>query len=89
LQRKILSGGKLAVLFKVISLAILLSLLGTLGISAIAVGEFVIGAFIFIAMILFGVVYLTKISVPMKFFLPGVLLLISFVVAPIVYTISM
>ena len=86
---KILSGSKLSVLFKVISLAILLSLLGTLGISAIAVGEFVIGAFIFIAMILFGVVYLTKISVPMKFFLPGLLLLISFVVAPIFYTISM
>lgn len=87
--QKLLRGNSVAVVLKVVALTLTLSLLGTLGISAIAVGELAIGILIFLAMIALGVTYLTKISVPMKFFLPGMLLLFSFVVAPIVYTISM
>jgi arabinogalactan oligomer / maltooligosaccharide transport system permease protein len=86
---KILTGNPLTVVLKVIVVGLVLSLLGTLAISALAVGEFFIAAFIFFAMLALGITYLTKISVPMKFFLPGMLLLFAFVVAPIVYTVSM
>lgn len=86
---KILNGNPFAVVLKVVVVGLVLSLLGTLAISALAVGEFFIAAFIFFAMVALGVTYLTKISVPMKFFLPGMLLLFAFVVAPIVYTVSM
>jgi len=86
---KILQGKSVAVVLKVIALTLILSILGTLGISAIAVGELAIGILIFLAMIALGLTYLTKISVPMKFFLPGMLLLFAFVVAPIIYTVSM
>lgn len=86
---KVLSGGKLAVIAKVIILALTLSMLGTLGISAFATGEFVIALFIVAVMILLAVVYLTKISIPMKFFLPGMVFLSAFVVVPIVYTVFM
>ena len=86
---RILRGSRVAVVLKVIVLTLVLSILGTLGISAIAVDELFIGLLIFLAMILLGVTYLTKLSVPLKFFLPGMLLLFAFVVAPIVYTVSM
>jgi arabinogalactan oligomer/maltooligosaccharide transport system permease protein len=86
---KIMQGKPLAVIAKVVVLTIVLSLLGTLAISAFGVGEYFIAAFILLAMITLGITYLTRISVPMKFFLPGMLLLFAFVVAPIVYTISM
>lgn len=86
---RVLQGRGIAVIFKVIVLALLLSILGFLAISALAVGEVFIGIFIFLAMILLGLTYLTNKSVPMKFFLPGMLLLVAFVVAPIVYTVSM
>jgi arabinogalactan oligomer/maltooligosaccharide transport system permease protein len=74
---------------KVIALTLILSILGTLGISAISVGELFIGILIFLSMIALGVTYLTRVSVPMKFFLPGMLLLFTFVVGPILYTVAM
>ena len=86
---RILQGRSIAVLVKVVILALTLSILGLLAISALAAGELFIAGFIFLSMVLLGFTYLTNRSVPMKFFLPGMLLLISFVVAPIVYTISM
>lgn len=86
---RVLRGRSLAVVIKVIVLALTLSILGLLAISAIATGELFIASFIVISMLLLGFTYLTNRSIPMKFFLPGMLLLIAFVVAPIVYTISM
>jgi arabinogalactan oligomer/maltooligosaccharide transport system permease protein len=86
---KIMQGNPLAVILKVVAVALVLGVLGTLAISALAVGEIFIAIFIFLAMLALGVTYLTKISVPMKFFLPGMLLLFAFVVAPIIYTVSM
>ena len=86
---RVLRGRPIAVVIKVIVLALSLSLLGSLAISALATGELFIAAFIFISMLLMGFTYLTNKSVPMKFFLPGMLLLVAFVVAPIVYTVSM
>ena len=84
-----MQGNPLAVILKVVAVALVLGVLGTLAISALAVGEIFIAIFIFLAMLALGVTYLTKISVPMKFFLPGMLLLFAFVVAPIIYTVSM
>lgn len=84
-----MQGNPLAVVFKVVAVALVLGMLGTLAISALAVGEIFIAIFIFLAMLALGITYLTKISVPMKFFLPGMLLLFAFVVAPIIYTVSM
>ena len=86
---KILQGSPIAVIFKIVVVALVLGVLGTLAISALAVGEVFIAIFIFLAMLALGFTYLTKISVPMKFFLPGMLLLFAFVVAPIIYTLSM
>jgi arabinogalactan oligomer/maltooligosaccharide transport system permease protein len=86
---RVLRGRPIAVVIKVIVLALSLSLLGSLAISALATGELFIAAFIFLSMLLMGFTYLTNKSVPMKFFLPGMLLLVAFVVAPIVYTVSM
>lgn len=82
-------GRSIAVVIKVIVLALTLSILGLLAISALAAGEPFIAAFIFISMLLLGYTYLSNKAVPMKFFLPGMLLLIAFVVAPIVYTVTM
>jgi arabinogalactan oligomer / maltooligosaccharide transport system permease protein len=82
-------GKPLAVLLKVIVISLVLSGLGTLGISALAAGQLFIAIFIFFAMLALGLTYLTKISVPLKFFLPGMLLLFAFVVGPILYTFTM
>ena len=40
-------------------------------------------------MVLIAVTYLSSISIPLKFFAPGVLFLVAFVVIPIVYTVAM
>jgi arabinogalactan oligomer/maltooligosaccharide transport system permease protein len=86
---KILAGRGIAVVIKVALLSITLAILGFLAISALAVGEYLISAFIFLSMVILAITYLTKFSVPMKFFLPGMLLLFSFVVVPILYTVVM
>jgi arabinogalactan oligomer / maltooligosaccharide transport system permease protein len=86
---RVLRGRSIAVVIKVIVLALTLSILGFFAISALAVGETFIAGFVFLSMLLLGFTYLTNKSIPMKFFLPGMLLLVAFVVAPIVYTVSM
>jgi arabinogalactan oligomer/maltooligosaccharide transport system permease protein len=77
------------VIAKIVLLTLSLSILGTLSLAAFASGEAEIGIFISIAIIALAVTYLTKISVPMKFFLPGMILLAAFVVVPIAYTLTM
>ena len=57
--------------------------------SAFAQGEYVIAAFLAIVVLLVLYTYLTQKSIPLKFFLPGILLLIAFVLAPILYTVAM
>ena len=86
---RLLKGGTLAVIAKIVLLAISLSILGTLALAAFASGEAEIGIFISIAIVALAITYLTNISVPMKFFLPGMILLAAFVVVPIVYTLQM
>ena len=70
-------------------LSITLSLLGTLAIAAFAHADYAIGIFLAIAILALAVTYLTKVSIPMKFFLPGMILLAAFVIVPITYTLTM
>ena len=81
--------GKIALFIKVIVVTLYASVLLLLAQSAFAQKEYVIATFLLIAVLLLGLTYLTKISVPLKFFIPGILLLTAFVVGPILYTVAM
>ncbi len=80
---------KVTVTAKYITVAIVLSLLTLLIQSAFAKREFAIAGFLTIAVIAIAITYLTNISIPMKFFLPGMIFLFAFVVGPIIYTVAM
>ena len=81
--------GKVALFLKVIFLTLLASILLLLAQSAIAQREYVIAAFLGISVLVLALTYLTKVSVPLKFFIPGILLLTAFVIGPILYTVAM
>ena len=81
--------GKIALFIKVIVVTLFVSILLLLAQSAFAQKGYVIATFLLIAVLLLGLTYLTKISVPLKFFIPGILLLTAFVVGPILYTVAM
>jgi arabinogalactan oligomer/maltooligosaccharide transport system permease protein len=81
--------GKLAFALKVITLLILSSLLVMLAQQALASGEYAIAIFLALSTVIINFVYLTKRSVPLKFFLPGLLFLLAFVIGPILYTLVM
>lgn len=57
--------------------------------SAFASQEYEIAAFLAVALIAIAIVYLTEISIPFKFLIPGALFLFAFVIGPIVYTLVM
>jgi arabinogalactan oligomer/maltooligosaccharide transport system permease protein len=81
--------GKVALFIKVIVVSLISAIFLLLAQSAFAQHEYVISAFLAIAVLLLALTYLTKISVPLKFFIPGILLLTAFVVGPILYTVTM
>ena len=81
--------GKFAFALKVITLLILSSLLVMLAQQAFASGEYAIAIFLAVSTLAINYIYLTKRSVPLKFFLPGLLFLLAFVVGPILYTLAM
>lgn len=81
--------GKFALTLKLISLALLSAVLGLLAQHSLAQGEYAISIFLVLSIVLINFVYLTKKSVPLKFFLPGLLFLLAFVVGPILYTLAM
>ena len=80
--------GKVALFIKVIFVTLIASVLILLAQSAFAQKEYVISAFLAISVLLLALTYLTKISIPLKFFIPGILLLTAFVVGPILYTVT-
>jgi len=57
--------------------------------SAFAKKETEIGIFLVLSIIVIAITYLTNISIPLKFFLPGILFLTAFVIGPIIYTVVM
>jgi len=81
--------GKVSFAFKLVALLLIASVLITLTQSAFAQGEYVIAAFLGITVFLLALTYLTKVSIPLKFFLPGILLLVAFVLSPIIFTVTM
>jgi len=81
--------GKVALFLKVIVVTLFASVLLMLAQSAFAQREYVIAAFLAISVLLLALTYLSKISVPLKFFIPGILLLTAFVIGPILYTVTM
>jgi len=86
---RLLKGAKIAVILKIILVTFSLTVLGFLMQASLLAGDIQIGIFFGIAMVLIAIVYFTRVSIPMKFFLPGILLLVTFVVTPVIYTISM
>jgi arabinogalactan oligomer/maltooligosaccharide transport system permease protein len=81
--------GKVALFIKVIVVSLISAVFLMLAQSAFAQREYVISAFLAICVLLLALTYLTKISIPLKFFIPGILLLTAFVVGPILYTVTM
>ena len=81
--------GKVAFVLKAISLALITALLAMLTQSAFAQEQYAISLFLAIAIILLNYTYFSKKRVPLKFFLPGILLLTAFVITPILYTVVM
>jgi arabinogalactan oligomer / maltooligosaccharide transport system permease protein len=81
--------GKVSFAFKLVALVLIGSVLVTLTQSAFAQGEYFIAGFLAVTVLLLVLTYLTKISIPLKFFLPGILLLVAFVLSPILFTVTM
>jgi arabinogalactan oligomer/maltooligosaccharide transport system permease protein len=81
--------GKFALVTKIIFLGITTAILALLTESAFAQKQYVIGSFILVAVLALNIFYLTSISVPFKFFLPGILFFLAFVIAPIFFTVQM
>jgi arabinogalactan oligomer/maltooligosaccharide transport system permease protein len=81
--------GKVSFALKLIVVLLLSSVLVTLTQSAFAQKEYFIAGFLAITILLLVLTYLTKISIPLKFFLPGILLLFAFVLSPILFTVTM
>ena len=80
---------KVAKLFKYIAVALVIAILSFLAQSAFAQGELEIALFLLVAILGVGITYLTKISIPLKFFLPGLLFLAAFALGPVLYTLVM
>lgn len=85
----VLFKGKFALITKLILLAGISAILVLLIESAIAKQEYAIALFLALSLAAICYTYLSARNVPLKFFLPGLLLLFAFVVAPIVYTVVM
>lgn len=81
--------GKVALALKVIALLLITSVFTMLAQHAFAQGEYAIATFLILATFAMNFVYLTQKSVPLKFFLPGLLFLLAFVVGPVLYTVAM
>mgnify|MGYP003866000855 CR=1 FL=1 len=74
---------------KYVFLALIISILLMFTQSAFAKKEYEIGVFLLVSIIVIAITYLTTISIPLKFFLPGILFLTAFVIGPILYTVVM
>ena len=81
--------GRVALVLKIITVSLLSAILLMLTQSAFAQREYVIAAYLAITVLILALTYLTKISIPLKFFIPGILLLTAFVIGPILYTVGM
>ena len=81
--------GRVALVLKIVIVSLVSAILLMLTQSAFAQREYVIAAYLAITVFILALTYLTKISIPLKFFIPGILLLTAFVIGPILYTVAM
>ena len=81
--------GKTALILKLVVLGILTAILLLLAQSALAQKEYAISLFLVFSIVLVNFTYFSKRTVPLKFFVPGLLLLLAFVLTPVLYTVVM
>ena len=86
---RILKGNIYAVLAKVVFVTIAMVILGFLMMSAFGTGDNQIAIFLAVCILILAFTYFTNISVPLKFFAPGIMFLAAFVIVPMVFTLSM
>jgi len=86
---RIFKGNVYAVIAKLIFVTLAESMLGYLMLSAFGTGDTNIAIFLAVCILMIAFAYLTNISVPLKFFAPGIMFLIAFVIVPMVFTLSM
>lgn len=78
-----------AQILKIFFMGLLDALLVSMFFSALNKNSFPLELVIAVVFIITNIVYFTKISKPLKFLIPGLLLLLIFVVVPVLYTIQM
>ncbi|MBU6313791.1 MAG: ABC transporter permease subunit [Actinomycetales bacterium] len=81
--------GNFALFLKIAILAGITAILSLLAQSAFASSQIAIGTYLVIAVVVLNFTYFTKVSIPLKFFAPGILFFIAFVIAPIIFTVIM
>lgn len=81
-----LYGSSLGIIIKLIGLATITSLLGWMTYVAALKHEWIMVAVLTLIIISLNFVYLSKKTVASKFFLPGLIFLFIFMIAPVVYT---
>jgi arabinogalactan oligomer/maltooligosaccharide transport system permease protein len=86
---RILRGNIYAVIAKIIFVSLAMVTLGYLMMAAFGTGDTNIAIFLAICILLLAFTYFTNISVPLKFFAPGLMFLGAFVIVPVVFTLSM
>lgn len=86
---RILKGNLYAVIAKIIFVSIAMVTLGYLMMAAFGTGDTNIAIFLAICILLLAFAYFTNLSVPLKFFAPGIMFLAAFVIVPVVFTLSM
>ena len=86
---RIFKGKLVAVIAKIIAVTIAITTLSFFMLAAIGTGDTNIAIFLGVCILILAVAYLTNISIPLKFFAPGIMFLIAFVIVPMVFTLSM
>ncbi|MEY4417851.1 MAG: hypothetical protein RIQ88_289 [Actinomycetota bacterium] len=86
---RILKGNIFAVLAKIIFVTVAMSVLGYAMITSYGTGDTPFSIFFGVCILLLAFTYFTNISVPLKFFAPGLMFLAAFVIVPVVFTLSM
>ena len=86
---RILKGNLYAIIAKVIFVSLAMVALGYFMMAAFGTGDTNIAIFLAICILLLAFTYFTNLSVPLKFFAPGIMFLGAFVIVPVVFTLSM
>ena len=81
-----LYGSSFGLIFKLLGLATLTSVLGWMTYVAVLKNEWIIVAVLSIIIISLNITYLSKKTMASKFFLPGLIFLVIFMIAPVIYT---